>query len=617
MKQPGGNNIWACDFETYVEMGQEETHVWSSACTKIGEKGDTVYLFNTIKETLDFFKKQRKSARLYYHNLKFDGEFIVSELLNAGCRLGWAKNTGFKPRKHLLPGEFTVLVSDRGQWYQVCYCIAHGVYLQFLDSVKLIPMSLSKAAKGFKTPHQKTEMSYYGKKSLQKATKKEIEYIKNDVLVLKELLEHMFSMGHTSLTIGSCCLKEYRDSWGGEFDYFFPNIYDDKLPEGHDYGAHNVGEYVLHSYYGAWCYKVGDDIKHCYNGITVDANSLYPSVMHSQSGNRYPVGHGKMWEGDFIPPEATKNNRMYFIRFRCRFELKAGYLPFIHIRNNPLYRATKSLKTSDFEVNGKFYDSLTDRKGVTHYAIPTLEMSQMDFKLFKEHYVIKQLEILDGVYFNTEIGIFDNYINKYMAIKENSEGAPRTIAKLFLNNLYGKFAATQDSSYKIPVMNDFGVVEYTPIEEADKKPGYIPIGSAITSYARCTTIRYAQMNYHGDDKPGFKYADTDSIHADIPLSELVGVPIHDTKICYWKVEREWSEAVFVRQKTYLEVTNGKIEITCAGMPDVCKDSFINAIECGEMELDDFAPGLEIVGKLYPVRYPGGIVLECGSFRILD
>ena len=76
-------------------------------------------------------------------------------------------------------------------------------------------------------------------------------------------------------------------------------------------------------------------------------------------------------------------------------------------------------------------------------------MTQTDFELFKEHYIIKDFEFLYGAWFYTVKGIFDDYINKYAEIKMNSKGAIRQIAKLFLNNLYGKLATSDDSSYKI------------------------------------------------------------------------------------------------------------------------------------------------------------------------
>ena len=47
-------------------------------------------------------------------------------------------------------------------------------------------------------------------------TPEEREYIANDVLVVKEALEIMFSEGHTKLTIGSCCLDEFKKSLKAE-----------------------------------------------------------------------------------------------------------------------------------------------------------------------------------------------------------------------------------------------------------------------------------------------------------------------------------------------------------------------------------------------------------------
>jgi len=258
-----------------------------------------------------------------------------------------------------------------------------------------------------------------------------------------------------------------------------------------------------------------------------------------------------------------------------------------------------------------------------------------DFKLFTEHYDVKEFEILDGCYFRADTGIFDIYINKWRDIKINSTGAMRTLAKLFLNNLYGKMASSTNSSFKVAVTKEDGSIGYLNAVEHDKKPGYIPIGSAITSYARNFTIRAAQANYHGVDKPGFIYADTDSIHCDLEQSELVNVPVHPTAFCHWKVESTWDTGWFVRQKTYIEhviaedgnpVDKPYYNIRCAGMSESCKRLFVasmtgsepaNSEDLTQEELDfahtrrtlkDFAVGLKIPGKLMPKRIRGGIIL---------
>ena len=346
------------------------------------------------------------------------------------------------------------------------------------------------------------------------------------------------------------------------------------------------------------------------------------------SGNVYPVGEPTFWQGNFIPEEAQKPNRYYFIRIRTRFYLKENKLPFIQIKGSLYYKGTESLETSDVYYKGKYYRYLTDFDGKEVPTTVTLTLTCTDYKLFHEHYNTEDFEILDGCYFEALSGIFDEYIDKYRKIKMESTGAMRTLAKLFLNNLYGKMATNTNSSFKIPFFGTDNVVKYGTVEEYNKKPGYIAVGSAITSYARNFTIRAAQANYHGIHKQGFIYADTDSIHCDLPEKKIKGIKVHDTEFCCWKVESHWDEGWFVRQKTYAEHTDSGWDVKCAGMPDKCKNLLKQSINsyiykegdeykytedelkflATDRTIEDFTIGLKVPGKLMPKRIPGGIVL---------
>jgi hypothetical protein len=177
-----------------------------------------------------------------------------------------------------------------GQWYT--FKIKEGPYLiELRDSLKLLPFSVKKIGKSFGTKHKKLDMEYVGVRYAGcEITPEEESYIKNDVLVVKEAIEIMYEEGHDKLTIGSCCLTEFKktvDKW--DYKHFFPDIY--TIPLDESYGSPNAGEYVRRSYKGGWCYVVeGKAKKLKHNGTTADVNSLYPSMMHSESGNRYPVG---------------------------------------------------------------------------------------------------------------------------------------------------------------------------------------------------------------------------------------------------------------------------------------------------------------------------------------
>ena len=93
-----------------------------------------------------------------------------------------------------------------------------------------------------------------------------------------------------------------------------------------------------------------------------------------------------------------------------------------------------------------------------------------------------------------------------------------------------------------------------PCIENGKKPGYIPVGSAITSYARNFTIRAAQMNYFGKDKPGFIYADTDSIHCNIAWHEVSGVKIHMIKISVAGNQKVVGILPYLQDKKHIQST---------------------------------------------------------------
>lgn len=631
------------DFETTVYDGQQATEVWASACVEFYT--EDVKVHHSIEETFEYLVGLKNNVCIYYHNLKFDGSFwvdflLTKERMKQATELDNGKVVGFLKEKEMPRNTFKYSISDKGQWYTVVIKTKHGKLIEIRDSLKLLPFSLKRIGDSFKTKHRKLEMEYKGARFPGCViTPEEEEYIKNDVLVIKEALEFMFDEGHKKLTIGSCCLEEFKKTTDEqEYSILFPNVYDMPLdPQKHRYKS--VGEWVHRSYKGGWCYLVkGKERKLHRNGTTADVNSLYPSMMSSESGNVYPVGDPTFWVGD-IPSYALNKWVYFFVRIRCRFTIKPGYLPFIQIKGNPLYVGNECLETSDpwNEKEQRYEKELSLLDGSIVSTKVELTLTQTDYFLFLEHYDVTELEYLDGCYFRAECGLFDRYIEKYKNIKLNSKGAMRELAKLFLNNLYGKMAASTDSSFKVAYLKDDGVVGFYPVLSNDKEPGYIPIGSAITSYARNFTIRAAQKNYHGQDKPGFIYADTDSIHCDLLPNQIQGITVHDKNFCCWKLESCWDVGWFVRQKTYIEhVTHEDCEpieapyynVKCAGMPQKCKDIFVACVEgvseaqkekltkeeldfisYNPMGVQDFKQGLVVPGKLLPTRIHGGILLK--------
>lgn len=615
--------VFAADFETTVYDGQDRTDVWSAAICELNTENAEVY--HSLPALFLRLDEIGGNILLYFHNLKFDGAFWLDFLLNQGFKNGEDVNGEHKMPKErdLKVGQMTYTISAMGQFYSLAYR-TRKARVEIRDSYKLLPFTLKKIGEDFGLKHKKLEMEYAGERYPGcKITPEELDYIKNDVFVLKEALEFVFAEGHDGLTIGSCCLREFKSvcTFGRtEYERVFPNLFDIECPVEHGI---SVDAYIRRAYSGGWCYvnpKYQQKIVE--NGCTYDVNSLYPSVMcTSVYGFAYPTGL-PIWFEHEIPQKAK--DKFYFVRFSCYFKLKNGKFPFVHQRKNWLYAANENLVSSDFVFNGESYRTFYDENGDLHDSRITLTMSKPEFELFLENYSVEDLEVLDGCWFTCTPYIFDRYIEKYRKIKENSTGATRQLAKLFSNNLYGKMAASEDSSYKYAFILD-NVVHFENNTAADKRGGYIPIGAAITAYARCVTIRAAQANY-----TRFCYADTDSIHL-AGQEPAEGIKTHKTQYGCWDREKEWSRGWFVRQKTYLEEGKDGLSITCAGMSKRCKQLFAESVTqkheitakndeerafiAKKREITDFNVGLRVPSKLMPKRIPGGIVLVDTYFEL--
>ena len=643
---------FSCDFETTVYKGQTHTEVWAAACVELYT--EDVKVFHSIDELYAYFLSLNCNIVAYFHNLKFDGQFWMDYLLvqlhykqayiqnsEAELDISWMKD------KDMPANTFKYSISDMGQWYTITVKTDSSHTLEIKDSLKLLPFSVERIGKSFGTKHKKLSMEYTGLRYAGcEITDEEMEYIANDVLVVKEALEIMYNEGHNKLTIGSCCLSEFKSLMYSKDDYklFFPDVYKiDLNQDEHKYD--NVGEWIRRSYKGGWCYLVkGKECKQYTNGTTADVNSLYPSMMSSESGNRYPLGVPTFWKGNYIPDEAIADNKYFFVRVKTRFYIKPNMLPFIQIKSSLLYKGTEALESSDVynKDTGTYVAFYKDKAGNICDTRVELTLTMTDYYLFLEHYDVKQFEIIDGCWFWSEIGIFDTYIEKYKKIKMESTGAQRELAKLFLNNLYGKMASNTNSSFKFAFIKEDGTIGYYPVVAHDKQAGYIPVGSAITSYARNFTIRAAQKNFYGADKRGFIYADTDSIHCDLKPEEIVGIKVDDKNFCCWKLESCWDIGYFTRQKTYIEhVTHENLKpidkpyynIKCAGMSKKPKKLFelsmmgyVPQPEDNFTEedleflktkrtIEDFKIGLKVPGKLIPKRIHGGVVLEETTYEM--
>ena len=550
----------AADFETTTD--ENDCRVWAWGVCEIGRPTNFMY-GNDLTEFMEYTKNSG-NATFYFHNLKFDGEFIMV----------WLFENGFKhvtDRKDLETKTFTTLISNKGQFYSMKIMFEkkgkRTKQIEIFDSLKILPFSVAAIAKGFNLPMSKLEIDYDEKREIgHELTEHEIDYLRNDVTIVAAALDVLFGQGLDKMTQGSNALFDYkRTVTVKRFEQWFP------IPD-YDKDARQ-------SYRGGFTYLnpkyKGVDVG---AGVVFDVNSLYPSVMHDKP---LPYGEGIYFEGEY---ENDGFYNLYVQMFRCQFELKPEHIPTVQLKNNLAFIPTEYLTTSgDVEV--------------------VMCMTNVDLKLFLEHYDVYNMEYISGWKFKSATMLFKSYIDKWSneKIKAKLEGnkAMYLLSKLMLNALYGKFALNPNVQGKIPYYNN-GMIKYFDGDKETRNPIYIPVGTFVTSWARDKTIRAAQSVY---DR--FIYADTDSLH--LIGTEIPDVlDIHDTELGKWSHESTFTRGRFVRQKSYIEEINGELQITCAGLPESCYKY---------VTWDNFKEGAIYQGKLQAKHVKGGIILTDTTFEI--
>lgn len=585
---------FTADFETTTTL--ENTHVWAYGICEIGNPDNFIY-GTKISDFILWCYRQKDNPMLFFHNLKFDGEFIINYLLKNGY-------TYFKDREQKCNKSFTCLISSDGLFYSLEIYFKVGKYhdqkVSIYDSLKILNFSVDKVAKSFKLPISKLEIDYSLHNTLPEGsplTDKEVAYLRNDVEIMARALDIMFTSGLNKMTIGSDALNYYK-SINKHFDEFFPVVDLD------------TDKYLRESYRGGFTYlnpKYKE--KETRGGIVLDVNSLYPSVMYNEL---LPFGVPIFFAGKY---EYDPDLPLYIQKITCSFKIKKNKIPTLQLKNYTLA----------FMQN----EYIEDSKG----EIYTFTLTSVDLELFFSQYDVENLTYEYGYKFKGIKGLFKSYIDKWTneKIKAKKEGnsGMYTISKLLLNSLYGKFGTNPNARRKYPYLED-DMVKYALHEMEVKDPIYVPMASFITSYARKKTILTSQairdysMKKYNEDR--YVYSDTDSIHCLFEVEEIEKgvykfkdedkelndiIDIDDYRLGAWKIESTYIKGKYIRQKCYIELgfdndNKEKLNVVVAGLPKKLSH---------KVNFDNFNSDLSVDGKLTFKHTKGGIVLVETTFSI--
>ncbi len=552
---------FVADFETKNEDFYNEhgfTEVWLYAISN--PQGEIVNYGATMEEFISYCKSKLNNCIVYFHNLRFDGSFILNYLINNDYK--YLDKIEYNSGK-----SYNTLISEDGQFYSIKAHFKRGVTVDFNDSLKIIPFPVKTIAKAFDLPMEK-EIIDYGNYEINETT---LSYVFNDVKIVALALHQLKEKGFCGMTAASSAYKWFISQCDGS-DILFPEIDDEMLLEWRD--AYRGGRSQVNPIYAG---KVLKGVKR------YDVNSMYPSIMRNAW---LPIGKPKR-----IDKRGEYRFEMY--KVNISFTLKDGHLPTL-LKKNVMF-------------GQQSYYTETD-------GIELLYLSSIDFELIERHYDIGYLDFVEMWGFNTSNQVFCDYIDYWYDIKSRSTGAMKQLAKLMLNSLYGKFGSNPVGKNKIPSLNPEGSLSFTLSEEQPRKKYYLFMAIAIVSYAH----KLIDDAIISTGEENFVYCDTDSVHT---LGDLPENLIDQKQLGLFKLEAIETKSKYVRQKTYVyaeEDKEGKehIYITCAGMNDASKIYALNLY--GDDIFNEFKPGFTVEGyKLMPKQVKGGVVLVKSKFMIKE
>ena len=555
---------YVADFETtgkkfYIKHGY--TKVWLYAVSD--SDGNIVSYGDSIEKFLNWCAKNHGSL-IYFHNLKFDGTFIVSELLKQG----------YQHKEELFSHDtkgFTTLIGDMGEWYSMKINFKANCEVTIYDSLKLIPLSVREIAKAFKLPMEKGSIDYED----YVINDETLDYVFRDVKIVANAIKFFRDEGYTRMTIGSNSYHSFIDNLAGA-KILFPRLGKEFINEWRK--AYRGGRSQVNP-------KYADKIMS--NVYRFDLNSMYPSIMAQK---RLPYG---------MPIKCKKRGKYEFELYHliAHFRLKPGHLPTL------LQTATMFTKSGD-----TYY---TDTGGPIE-----LYVSNIDWELVEKHYDILFVKFEEILGFKTVEGPFEQWVAKMYKLKSESEGGLRLVYKLLLNSLYGKFGSKCEGYNKIPILDEDGALTFVKSETKDMPEYYLPMAIAITSWAH-KMIDDAIMTVGYEN---FIYCDTDSVHSLVKLPDEL---VDNKELGKFKLEGVESTSRYVRQKTYCYKEGNAWNITCAGMPQSIKnylirrhgDNVINIFSIG-LKVDENTQGItEKDLKLMPKKVRGGTLLMPVPFSL--
>ncbi len=570
----------------------ERARIWAwDVCKEVGKQ----YVHKSGTNMLSFMlflKRLQPNCLIAFHNLAFDGSYIISWLLEQG----FTHVSDTRPRAY----EFSTCISDMGQHY--CYEInlGDGHVVTIMDSLKYIMASVKEIAKMYNLPILKGECDYNKYRFPDEPiSDSDLSYIHNDTEIMRRAISINLSHGQRKFTQAGNARFEFKHTFpNGSYDVYFPELPND------------VDAELRKAYVGGFCYvNPKYRCKDLGEMISMDYNSMYPSQMLFK-----PMPYGEPWfgRGKYRKEELpTEQLDLYIQNVTAMFELKEDGIPMIPKRKMVLRQPDTYLTSSEGKMITMTLSSPDLELFFMNYDVLRIEYNWFyAFKSCKGRFITpeeaKHMTKDEIISESGKGSLYYKYFLKWRYIKEYSQGTERAIAKRMQNALYGAEACNPLRSSSIPYLDENGLLKYTIHEAKDGTPMYLPASIFTTAWSRYEIIT-AIHKY----RDRFVYCDTDSLYMlghNIPKD----INIHDSLYGFFKIEHIIEKARFIGAKRYIyyartpKSRDYKWEIACCGAGDSIKS---------QMCWRNFLPNRTFYGKLSMKTIAGGKHLVETTYRL--
>lgn len=560
------------DFETcFTSEARENVRVWAWGFL---DYINGAYEDGTeIKTFFDRILTDRKVYDIGFHNLKFDGSFIIPYLFKLGYE--YMPNDKFMDKWTAgddMKGLFTHNITTNNQWFSITIAKATmansstPAFVHIWDTYKLFPKKLSEIGLQYNTDSQKMQVDADFYEAIRPAghqlTDLERAYLRADCATLAEALRSQLKIFGTIYRtqaskaftfFKNSCVDEagnvnYKQKYEGIQQWTVPEIagLEDYrgatvryLPkavrrkiDASGVKLTNAFEYYIPDFY-TWA-----DFKRAYNGgiayvnpiyaersinapvTVIDVNSMYPYCLRT-----FPIPYGRFTRVEGMPD--LKSQGTWIACARVSFKLKSDHhLPCIQMKER--YGREWLRESTDYKKYGE----------EDPYNEDILYFTAVDFETFCENYDFTVHRWI----FHYKFGNWSNrdgktFIDHFYKQKQNADNVMQRIkrekpetyrtdpeyqkaalerqeAKIAMNSAYGKHGTKYFLYSKDSVFHGADEpIEYVAETSLGRDPAKEP-SHYYCPYAAFVTAYARQMLVRTWNAFGGRalYCDTDSIH---------------------------------------------------------------------------------------------------------